>query len=306
MTKALKAFILAIYLCCAGLNTHAQQSAGTTATPSLSSLQDSLIGISRKIIEAGENTTRFEHNATFIKTLVQALRLPNAFDFPFDSLNMVSVIKSPDNAFKLYTWFVPTNEGGFRYFGTIQIPSKDGALQLIPLIDQTGNFPDSNAVSDPKTWLGSRYYDIVPVSNGKDSYYALLGWKGNNQKTTSKVIEILSFKNGSAVFGKAVFEQDGKLSKKNRLVFTYNKMNSMTLRFDKKVDMIVCDHLAPYDPAMKGNFEFYASDSSFDGYQIAKGRLKLIENIELNNDPDDQDGLYMDPTRTDIPVKKKF
>ena len=80
----------------------------------------------------------------------------------------------------------------------------------------------------------------------------------------------------------------------------------MTLRFDKKVNMIVCDHLAPYDPAMAGNFEFYASDSSFDGYAISKGRLKLVENIELNNEPDDQDELYIDPSRKDIPVKKKF
>jgi hypothetical protein len=306
MTKALKAFIIVIYLCCAGLNSHAQQSTASATTPGLLTLQDSLIRLSRNIVDATENTTRFEHNAIFIKTLVQALRQPNSFDFPFDSLDMVSVIKSPDNAVKLYTWFVPTNEGSFRYFGTIQMPSKDGTLRLIPLIDQTENFPDSNAVSDPKTWFGSRYYDIVPVNTGKDSYYALLGWKGNNQKTTSKVIEILSFKNGTALFGKAVFEQGGKLSTKNRLVFTYNKMNSMTLRYDRKVNMIVCDHLAPYDPAMKDNFEFYASDSSFNGYQITKGRLKLVENIELNNDPDDQDALYMDPARTDIPVKKKF
>ena len=306
MKKALTAFLLAIYLCCAGFNTQAQQNNGIAATTELSSLQDSLLGLSKKIIEARENTTRFEQNATFIKTLVQALRLPGSFDFGFDSLDMVSVIKSPDNAVKLYTWFVPTDEGGFRYFGTIQLPSKQGEVKLIPLIDQTSNFTDSNAVTEPRIWFGSRYYDIVPVADGKDTYYALLGWKGNNQKTTSKVIDILSLKGGTATFGKPVFEQAGQLSTKNRLVFTYNKLNSMTLRFDKKVNMIVCDHLAPYDPAMQGNYEFYASDSSFDGYQIHKGRLKLVENIELNNDPDDQDAFYIDPSRKDIPAKKKF
>jgi hypothetical protein len=301
MNKALKALILVIYLFCSGLPSRAQQN----VTHTLTQLQDSLIGISDRIIAAKENTERFEHNAIFIKTLVQALKLPDAFDFPFDSLRMISVIKSPDNAFKLYTWFVPSNEGGFRYFGTIQMPSKN-KLQLFPLIDNTENIPDSNAVSDVKTWFGSRYYEIVPVQNGKDTYYALLGWKGNNQKTTSKVIEILSFKSGTPVFGKAMFEQGGKLSGKNRLIFTYNKVNSMTLRFDKKVNMIVFDHLAPYDPAMMGNFEYYASDSSFDGYAISKGHLKLVENIEVNNDPDDQDALYIDPSRKDIPAKKKF
>lgn len=301
MRKALIALIITGYLCCAGFQSRAQQNTPHT----LSQLQDSLSRISEDITNATENTARFEQNARFIKTLVQALRLPGSFDFPFDSLRMISALKSPDGAFKLYTWFVPTNEGGFRYFGTIQMPSKNG-LQLFPLIDDTENFPDSNAVAEPKTWFGSRYYEIVPVQNGKETYYALLGWKGNSSKTTSKVIEILSFKNGTPVFGKPVFEQAGKLSARNRLIFTYNKMNSMTLRFDKKVNMIVLDHLAPYDPAMEGNFEYYASDSSFDGYAISKGRLKLLENIELNNDPDDQDALYIDPSRKDIPAKKKF
>lgn len=301
MRKALIAFIIMGYLCCDGFQSRAQQNTPHT----LSQLQDSLSRISEDITNATENTARFEQNARFIKTLVQALRLPGSFDFPFDSLRMISALKSPDGAFKLYTWFVPTNEGGFRYFGTIQMPSKN-ILQLFPLIDHTENLPDSNAVAEPKTWFGSRYYEIVPVQNGKETYYALLGWKGNSPKTTSKVIEILSFKNGAPVFGKPVFEQAGKLSARNRLIFTYNKMNSMTLRFDKKVNMIVLDHLAPYDPAMEGNFEYYASDSSFDGYAISKGRLKLLENIELNNDPDDQDALYIDPSRKDIPAKKKF
>lgn len=306
MIKALNALFIVAYLCCAGLNVTAQQSTAADDQHSLAALQDSLRGISKQINVAAENGRRFEHNARFIKTLVQALRLPGAFDFPFDSVGMISAIKSPDNAFKLYTWFVPTDEGGFRYFGTIQMPSKAGDLQLYPLIDQTETVPDSNAVLDPKTWFGSRYYDIVPLRSDKETAYALLGWKGNNPKTTSKVIEVLSFRNGAPVFGKAVFEQGGKPSLKNRLIFTYNKVNSMTLRFDQKVNMIVFDHLAPYDPAMKGNFEFYASDSSFDGYVLAKGRLKLVENITLNNDPDDQDTLYIDPTRTDIPAKKKF
>ena len=302
MNKALTALFVTLYFCCAGLQSSAQQ----IAAGNFWQYQDSLNRLSDVIMDSKENSARFEHNATFIKTFVQALKRPGSFDFPFDSLRMVSALKSPDNAFKLYTWFLPTDAGGFRYFGAIQIPSKTGALQLFPLIDNTDNFPDSNAVTDPKTWFGSRYYEVVPVQHGKDTYYALLGWKGNSEKTTSKVIEILSLKNGSPVFGKAVFEHSNTLSTKNRLIFTYNKMNSMTLKYDKKVNMIVLDHLAPYDPAMAGNFEFYASDSSFDGYAISKGRLKLVENIELNNDPDNQDGLYIDPSRKDIPAKKKF
>lgn len=264
------------------------------------------MAISKRIMTAATDTIRFAHNANFIKTLVQALKVPEAYEADFDSLTMVSAIKSPDNAFRLFTWFVPTDEGSYRYFGAIQLKPKNGQLQLLPLIDDTQNFVDSNAVTDHKKWFGSRYYELVPLSAGKEQFYALLGWKGNNRKTSSKVIEILSFKAGQPVFGRAVFEGAGDLTGKNRLIFTYNKVNSMTLRFDKKVNMIVSDHLAPYDPNMKGNFEFYASDSSFDGYSLNKGKLKLVENIEVHNDPDAQDELYIDPSRKDIPMKKKF
>jgi hypothetical protein len=306
MYKALKAFIIVIYICWAGLNASAQQNI-KSGDGELLKLQDSLISISKNILNAKQNTDRFAHNATFIKTLVQALKLPNAYNFKFDSLSMISVLKSPDDAFKIFSWFVPTDEGGFRYFGSIQQRAKDGKLNLLPLIDDTKHFVDSNAVTDHKRWFGSRYYEIVPVpGNLKDPYYVLLGWKGNSQKTSSKVIEVLSFKQGLPVFGKAVFEGSKDLQNQQRIIYTYHKLNSMTLRYDSKMKMIVLDHLAPYDPKMKGNYEFYASDSSFDGFTFVKGKLKLVENIEVNNDPDNQDELYIDPTRKDIPPKKKF
>jgi hypothetical protein len=306
MCKALRALMVTFYVCCAGASVQAQQTV-KKANPALQTYQDSLQALSKSIAEAPDNGVRFTNNAAFIKTLVSALKVANSYNFAFDSLQMVSVIKSPDNAFKLFSWFLPTDEGGFRYFGAIQLQSKDGHLKLFPLIDDTQNFLDSNAVSDNKKWLGSRYYEIVPVlNNPNEPYYALLGWKGNDQKTTTKLIEILSFKAGAPVFGKAIFEGKHGLSSNKRIIFTYNKMNSMTLRYDPKVKMIVCDHLAPYDPKMQGNFEFYASDSSFDGYAISKGKLKLEEDIEVNNDPDKQDEFYIDPSRKDIPATKKF
>ena len=143
-------------------------------------------------------------------------------------------------------------------------------------------------------------------SGGQKTSYALLGWKGNNTKTSKKVIDILSFDENAATFGKAIFEGPKNTPVKNRIVFEYNRQNTMTLRLDKKEQLIAFDHLALIDSTMTGNFEYYASDSSFDGYRLVGNKLKLIENIELNNDPNDLDELYIDPKRKDIPVTKKF
>lgn len=306
MYKALTAFLILIYI---GFASHVglAQQVIKPGTTELGKMQDSLLRLSNQILNAKNNSERFSNNANFIKLLVSTLKLPHAYDFQFDSLQMVSVLNAPDQDFRIFSWFVPTDEGGFRYFGSIQMKSADGKLKLMPLIDDTEHFIDSNVVRDHTKWFGSRYYEIIPVkSNVKDPYYILLGWKGNSQKTSSKVMEVLSFKEGMPIFGKAVFEGPGNLSGKNRIIFTYHKLNSMTLRYDAKLKMIVLDHLAPYDPKMVGNYEFYASDSSFDGFSFNKGKLKLLENIEVNNESDNQDELYIDPNRKDIPIKRKF
>lgn len=273
----------------------------------LNRYQDSLIRSTGTLYAAESNVQRFDQNARFIKMLVSALKTPASFNFGFDSLKTISVVKSPNNTFRIFSWYVPTEEGTYRFFGTIQMATKDGKLKLYPLIDDTEHFKDDNQISSNKQWYGARYYEIVPlIRSGQQTCYALLGWKGNTRKTSKKVIDILSFDGDVLQFGKPIFEGPKNAPQRNRVVFEYNKLNSMTLRLDKKEQMIVFDHLAPFDPNMAGNFEYYASDSSFDGYRLAGDKLKLVENIELKNDPSALDELYVDPKSKDIPVTKKF
>lgn len=301
MIKVLKPFLILFLMSCAVTNVSAQLSRDTEV---LNKYQDSLLKITRTLFSAASNADRFSQNADFIRTLVTALKTPASFDFNFDSLQTISVVKSPDNTFRIFSWYVPNVEGTYRFFGTIQMATKDGKLKLYPLIDETDQIKDNNMITTGKQWYGARYYEIIPlVVSGQNTSYVLLGWKGNTNKTSKKVIEVLSFKNEDLQLGKAIFQGSENAEVKNRIVFEYNKLNSMTLRLDKKEQMIVFDHLAPFDPNMEGNFEYYASDSSFDGYRLVGNQLKLIENIELKNDPDAKDDFYIDPKPKDIPVK---
>ncbi|MFA6277930.1 MAG: hypothetical protein WC622_14340 [Pedobacter sp.] len=148
---------------------------------------------------------------------------------------------------------------------------------------------------------------MIPVIvNGKQPYFILLGWKGNNQKTTKKVIEVLTFEKNEAIFGKNIFETVKNGALKNRVVFEYNKLNSMTLTVEPKTSMLVFDHLAPYDPKMINNFEYYGSDLSFDGYKLTWGKLSLVEDIELKNDPSPNDDLYGKPVKASTIVTKSI
>lgn len=308
MNKICKSFLITLIYSCALTPVFAQLNPPATVNSAvLNKYQDSLLKVTQILFEGATNVQRFDQNAKFIKMLVNALKTPGSFDFGFDSLQTVSVVKSPDNAFRIFSWYVPTEEGTYRFFGTIQMATADGRLKLYPLIDDTEHITDNNQITTNKQWYGARYYEIVPLTvSGKQTSYVLLGWKGNNNKTSKKVIDVLSFDTDNVQFGKPVFEDKKDTPLKNRIVFEYNKLNSMTLRMDKNEKMIVFDHLAPFDPNMAGNFEYYASDSSFDGYKQVGERMKLAENIELKNDPNALDELYIDPKQKDIPVVKKF
>jgi hypothetical protein len=250
---------------------------------------------------------RFAKNASFIKTLVNSLKIQTSFNYPFDSLKRVSIVKSPDNSFRIISWFVPLDDGSYRFYGTLQMGTRDGKLKLYPLIDNTDNISDPNVIGSNKNWYGARYYEIVPVVvSGRQPYYVLTGWKGNNAKTTKKVLDVLSFEKDEPVFGKPIFEGTKGSLAKNRIIFEYNKLNSMTVTFDKSINMIVFDHLAPFSDDMAGNYEYYASDLSFDAYKIQNGKLKLIENVELKNEPNNLDEFYVDPKDKKTKAIKKL
>lgn len=270
----------------------------------LNVFQDSLIKISNAVINTESDEQKSTLNSLFVKRLVEALKTPNSFNYPFDSLKNVSVIKSPDQAFRILSWYVQQQNGTYRFYGTIQMNTGNGELKLYPLIDQTDNLADANQITDNQKWYGARYYEIIPVnSSGRLPYYVLLGWKGNSATTTKKVIEILALDKNKLTFGAPVF--DGKeLKGKNRIIFEYNKQNAMLLKTDKKAGMIVFDHLEPFDPEMKGRYDFYGSDGNIDAFKVIGGRLRFQDNVILKNDPNSSDELYADPTKNVKPIRK--
>lgn len=286
----------------------AQHTFNLSNVSQLKTYQDSLQKISEATYNASNDQEQFLENAKFIKMLVNALKTPASFNYPFDSLKRISIIKSPDNTFRIFSWYLPHKDGSYRFFGSIQMRTKDGALKMYPLIDDTQHLTDANQLTSNKNWYGARYYQVIPVAvSGRLPYYILLGWKGNNARSSKKIIEILSFdKNNQPVFGKPVIDGLKGQPTKNRVVFEYNKLNTMTLSLDKTIGMIVFDHLAPLSPEMEGNFEFYASDLSFDAYKLIGGRLKLVENVELKNEPNANDEYYADPKDKQNKPAKKF
>ena len=275
------------------------QPSGNKNQQQLMAFQDSLKQISYKMVNDSIEPERYNASFKLIKTLVSALKIPYSFNFPFDSLKSISIQSSSDKRFRIFGWHVMNNDGSYRYYGTIQMNKPDGKLELFPLIDYTSVFknPTDSATTHDK-WFGAQYYKIISVLNNVPiPYYVLLGWKGNTIKSTKKIIEILYFKDGKAHFGMPVFDGDPDNLKKKRIIFEYDRRASMFLNYEPTTNTIVFDHLAPPDPQLKGKFELYGPDFSYDGFKLVNGRWKFITDLELKNNPTDQDDKFNDPKK---------
>jgi hypothetical protein len=261
--------------------------------------QDSLKEISFKMINDSIEPQRYNASYKLIKTLVTALKTPYSFNFTFDSLKTISIQNSPDQKFRVFTWHVMNNDGSYRFYGTIQMNTSQGELEMFPLVDYSPTLKNpSDSTYTNSRWYGAQYYKIIPVLKDVESpYYMLLGWKGNTVKSTKKVIEVLHFKDGKAYFGKPVFDGDPDNLNKKRIIFEYDRRATMLLNYESAENRIIFDHLAPPDPNLKGKFELYGPDFSYDGFKFLNGRWKFISDLELKNDSTDQDENFNDPKK---------
>ena len=264
----------------------------------LNTYQDSLNSLGNSFINNPDELARKNANYTFIKTLVSALKAQNSFLYKFDSLKAVSILNSPDNRFRIFSWHIANDDGSYRFYGAIQMNS-GGALKLYPLDDYSPliTHPE-DTVTDNTKWYGAQYYTIIPVQ-GANPHYVLLGWKGYTDRSTKKVIDVLSFKNDKPVLGLPVFTAKDK--RRSRVVFQYTRQASMLLRYVPGENLIVFDNLVPPDKKLKDQPDTYGPDLSYNGYRLKNGRWELAENLDMRNVPNESDAAFIDPSQLPAP-----
>ncbi|QJD94370.1 hypothetical protein HH214_00030 [Mucilaginibacter robiniae] len=270
--------------------------------------QDSLTQLSHTLINNENELERKNANYAFIRTLVKALQTPNSFSFGFDSVKSISIQTSPDDKFRIFSWFLMNDDGSYRFYGAIQM-NIPGKLALYPLEDYSPLLKNpQDSMLDNRKWYGAEYYKIIPVASSSP-YYILLGWKGNTIKSTKKVIEVLRFQNNKPLFGMPVFEEHLKPHK--RIIFEYSRQASMLLHYVPEQKLIVFDHLAPPDDKLKDKPDLYGPDLTYDGYKLINGKWQLKDNLDMRNVPTPQDIDQPDPKkqaiidRNSVPVRKQ-
>lgn len=254
--------------------------------------EDTLKKIALKIHKSPTDKDRTDANGQFITILEKTLMIEHSFEYPFDSLKTIGRLVSPDNKFKIYNWNLPYNNGTYEYFGFIQVfNKKTNKTELYKLTDKSSEIenPFTEICSNDR-WFGALYYKIILKKVKKQRYYTLLGWDGNDNFSTKKLIDVLYFnEQGEPQFGAPIFEA-GNITAM-RIIFEFSKEITMSLKYEKQFEkhnrkrhwMIVFDHLAPKDTSLKGQFQHYGPDGSIDAFIWKKKKWKYIEDIDARN-----------------------
>ncbi|MBC7937152.1 MAG: hypothetical protein H7Y86_17540 [Rhizobacter sp.] len=244
--------------------------------------EDSLKGLSFKIIKGVNPVDRLNADSIFTRVFVRALKTKNSFYYPFDSIYTVSKLYAPDSSFRIYTWQMVINENVIRQHGAIQMKTADGSLKLFPLIDKsdiTTNMADT--IANNFGWMGAVYYRIIETKAQGKSFFTLLGYDENNIRSNKKVIEVLTFNNDQPVFGARQFSIASGFGYKNnmaRFIMEFKKDASPRLTYDNELNMIVFEHLVSESNQPNKKWTMIG-DGDYEGFKWMDGRWVYVNKI---------------------------
>lgn len=281
MQKHLFFILIAVLFLNSGINAQSKEKMRMDSVDLLKmyEFEDELEEIAETITESEFERERLNATHQLIPRLVQALRTPYSFDYPFYNLNNISILQSPDNKFRILTWTVQFDNMSSRYFGTIQMNTEDGALKMFPLVDARDSLErHAQEVLPVNRWYGALYYNIKHYKHQGRDYYVLFGFVGHDMLSQMKLLEILHFEDGKPVFGAPLVQSKYNQSEiLNRFFIEYTRDAFATLNYNTDFGLIIFDHLVPPDPQYEGMYFTYIPDGSYEGYKFKDGKFKYVE-----------------------------
>ena len=248
----------------------------------LTKKEDSLKSLALQIIQGRTAADRFKADSHFTKMFVRALKIPHSFDYPFDSLVTISKLLPSDSSFKIFTWQMVINDHVVRQHGAIQMKTKDGSLNLFPLIDKSDITKNpADTIGNNLGWIGAVYYRIIETQAFGKNYYTLLGYDENNLNSNKKIVEVLTFNDSQPLFGGSYFSFPDNTIAKNfgsRFILEYKKNASPRLTYDEDQDMIIYEHLISESGEPQKKYT-YIPDGDYEGLQWRNGKWVHINKV---------------------------
>ena len=247
--------------------------------------EDTLKVIAHNIMNSKTESERRLANNAFITNLTEVLNYEKSFKFPFDSLVTIAKIYPDDQTFRIFNWLLKKENGSYEYYAIVHYHNKQkNRYEIIPLIDNSANIRNAEQKDlDAKDWYGGIYYQISQFKKAGRKYYTLLAWDGHDNYSTKKIIDIMYFAGKNKIkFGLPIFKINNKENQK-RVIIEYNENTSVSVKYHKKDNRIVFDHLVPMRKDLYGLEEYYVPDGTFDAFEYRNGRWFLEKDVDVRN-----------------------
>lgn len=265
------------------------QAVSSPLTPdSLLKVEVHLKSLMDSVVRGSSDHAREGALAAFNPLFFDLLGHPESYHHPFDSLNAISRVKSPDGRVRVITWAIRSlAEGTYRYYGVVQqVEQGSGNFLRTGLSElRTENDTIAHSTLLAGHWYPALYYAIIERKMNKSTHYFLLGWQGQDRFVNRKIIEVLTFDRwNNPMFGAPFFYDEENEKPRHRVIFNYSSEAVMMLKYHQKKKMIVFDHLSPAAPSAKGQYRFYGPDFTYDGFYFRKGMWNYKKNLDLRNE----------------------
>lgn len=250
--------------------------------------EDSLVLLLKKVRNSTSNQEKEENNRAFQQVLEKTILMKGAFDYPFNRLNSLGKITSPDNTFRIFTWNVEQEDLTQKYYCYIlRFDDRKDEYYYIELKDDKLILPPRPTETlKPAVWYGALYYEIIPMDNRSKDMYTVLGWIGNNNMSTMKVVDVFTFRGKNLRIGSPIiYVNDEKMK---RYFMEYAKKTTIHLGYEKQYDRIIFDHLVPEVPSLEGVYSMYIPDLTYDAFVADNGKWRFKENVVATNSPDSE------------------
>lgn len=272
----MKQALVFLLFSCLAITTNAQQKL-PASVQALMQLEENMRNYANDIVNGEEVGDRTTADSIFTKALVQALKIPYSFSYPFDSLRTISHIYAPDSSFRIFTWQVMKDLSYYRQKGAIQFRTKDGSLKLIPLYDYSP-FTDNpvDSVRTNQQWIGAVYYNIIQNTYNNKTYYTLFGYDENDARSTKKWVEVLTFdEQNRPIFGGRYFTYANDALKPAqpayRFCLEFKKQANARLNYDEELGMITFAHLTSETGEPENRYTLIPM-GSYEGFRWVNGK----------------------------------
>ena len=242
----------------------------------------------RMILEHPEYRKRDSANRHFTSLLKDYISTEKGYEDPLKEVNNMLRLREEDGEFNIYTWQMPDSTFTYRQFGLVAANTRRG-IEVTELTDEKESIQEPDfRVLKADDWYGAIYYEMIPVKKGRTTLYTLLGYVPG-EKLNRKVVDVISVdRRGRPKFGARIFRIEQFMDQTfrkapMRLILSYSGDYSASVRWNPKEEMVIMDHLVPPDPKLKGVYQMYGPDMSYDGLEWDDDWWHLKQEVKFNS-----------------------